>query len=522
MREHLFTETKTTDRSYFHPQAIYPAIMAALLAFTLVVPVTAAAQETPQGAGNANQDQQQDTGAAEGTGAGTEDSRIEVRPGCIRIQNPGQLLQVGPSCEDEEEGGEGPAGLAEDEELAPQTSDETAGTLTDTLETQAGTPVTTAGDDDDGESKENASAPTPEEAPEGSAKDLLDQIIADCGVEDSAAATEDAEPVPVKKATNTDEKAATTKNAELAPDEKATSTENAELVPVEKAATTDAGGEGAVVEGSAQDQEEAIEDEDGLSDEECQKLKRALLPEGSETSDDDTACPTSPTNGIRATVAEAIDGDTVRLEELLDGNDTVRLIGVDAPELEGEDGAPEPHAEAAAAFAAGALEGRDVILELGERETDAYGRLLAYVLTTQGAGDATEGDPERTDADSATEDEPELFNTTLLEKGLAEVFTIAPNDLYMECFEAAEQSSRDEGKGIWETENGSPDEGDQKQPASEQPVPEQNASDQSASEQNASEQSVSEQSVSEQSSLKTENVTGEEAGVTEQTVIEAR
>ncbi|HEY6582571.1 MAG TPA: thermonuclease family protein [Rubrobacter sp.] len=45
--------------------------------------------------------------------------------------------------------------------------------------------------------------------------------------------------------------------------------------------------------------------------------------------------------------------------------------------------------------------------------------------------------------------EAELFNRTLLEKGYAEVLTIEPNDLYAECFEAAESNARESGIGLW-------------------------------------------------------------------------
>lgn len=595
----MVTETKTAGRN-IHPQAISLALSAALLAFVLAVPVAATAQTEDAGSGNqqgsdaqdpqqqqeASKDdpQQEETGAEDGTGAGPEDAGIEepgekksiqVRPGCVLIEKPDQILQVGPSCEDEEEGGDGPVGLAEDEESSPQTAGGTGGAPTGAPETTTGTPETTTGDAVAGdELKENVSAPTPEEAPEAPAKDLLDQVIADCEVKDSAAASKDGEPVPDEKATSADEKAAKAAKAD------------------EKAAPHDGGGGGgAILEGSAQDQKEEIEDEDGLSEEECQRFRDALYPEvsddenaasedaargdagepsstggstdtaqeegqqggegparpnntennipdaevetlenspggaatpdtgsgdepgsqgstvptqgdsregaGPETSDTTDCLQQPPEEGVRATVAEAIDGDTVRITEPLDGNDTVRLIGVDAPELEGEDSPPEPQAEEAASYAAEALEGEEVILEIGEQETDDYGRLLAYVWLGQGDegdpqnGDLQKGSPERTHAGEAEGDAeraaatseaggtPELFNAALLEEGLAEVLTIAPNDVYAGCFEAAAQRGpqrgQDEGADIQET--------DPEQTTSEQAVPEESATEETAPEQ---------------------------------------
>ena len=77
------------------------------------------------------------------------------------------------------------------------------------------------------------------------------------------------------------------------------------------------------------------------------------------TSDDIESCPADPPDdATQATVARAVDGDTVELKEPVDGYDRVRLIGVNTLEMEDEDGSPEPGAQEASEFTADALEER--------------------------------------------------------------------------------------------------------------------------------------------------------------------
>jgi micrococcal nuclease len=150
---------------------------------------------------------------------------------------------------------------------------------------------------------------------------------------------------------------------------------------------------------------------------------------------DPASCPVEPPEDApTATVARAIDGDTVELQRPVDGYDRVRLTGVDTPEMNREDGPAEPGAEEATAFTAEALEGEEVVLETGEEVEDPYGRLLAYVWIP---GDA------KADAEAETT-RPEFFNRTLVDKGHADVMTVEPNDPYAECLTAAEEERQDE------------------------------------------------------------------------------
>lgn len=145
------------------------------------------------------------------------------------------------------------------------------------------------------------------------------------------------------------------------------------------------------------------------------------------TSEAVESCPTAPPeDATQATVERAVDGDTVELQEPVDGYDKVRLIGVDTPELEGEDGSPEPGAEKASEFTADALEGEKVVLQTEKEAEDPYGRLLADVWLVPETG------------------EPEFFNRTLIADGHAEVLTVEPNDAYAECLSATEQQAGEE------------------------------------------------------------------------------
>lgn len=173
----------------------------------------------------------------------------------------------------------------------------------------------------------------------------------------------------------------------------------------------------------------------------------SALPEGTTTTGEEDLCPAEPPgDAIRATVARAVDGDTLELADEVGGTDRVRLIGVDAPEVQGEDGRPEPRAEEATAFTADALEGKDVLLVPGEEETDDYGRLLAYVWTAPEKG--LLGGLKR----MIGAGRPELFNRKLLREGYAEVVTIRPNDAYADCFEAAQREAQGAGEGVWGTQ----------------------------------------------------------------------
>ena len=152
-------------------------------------------------------------------------------------------------------------------------------------------------------------------------------------------------------------------------------------------------------------------------------LPSCLLPGGCGPRLVTDASPGDQPANVEATVYRVADGDTVSVEPDVNGEDSVRLIGVDTPEV----GESEPYAEEAASFAEGRLQGRHVRLELGAEERDDFGRVLAYVYLPDGS----------------------MFNETLLRKGLAQIATFPPNTHYLSRFEEAQDEARESRRGIW-------------------------------------------------------------------------
>jgi micrococcal nuclease len=126
-------------------------------------------------------------------------------------------------------------------------------------------------------------------------------------------------------------------------------------------------------------------------------------------------------------VTEVSDGDTIRINPAVDGNDEVRLIGIDTPETKDPSEGIEPYGPKASSYASSRLSGERVGLDFDEERTDQYGRLLAYVYPSGG----------------------NMFNVDLVRNGYAQVYTVPPNDEYQDKFESAQQKAKSAGLGIW-------------------------------------------------------------------------
>jgi endonuclease YncB( thermonuclease family) len=136
--------------------------------------------------------------------------------------------------------------------------------------------------------------------------------------------------------------------------------------------------------------------------------------------------PAEPTARATARVTRVTDGDTFHAV-VAGAPETVRMIGVDAPEVDWYGGRGECFGPEAGHYAQDQLEGRLVGLAFDVDHRDRYGRLLAYV--TLG---------------------PELFNMTLLEEGYAVTLEVLPNTSRANAFRAAEATARDRRAGLWE------------------------------------------------------------------------
>lgn len=117
-----------------------------------------------------------------------------------------------------------------------------------------------------------------------------------------------------------------------------------------------------------------------------------------------------------------IDGDTVKTA----AGDSIRLLGVDTPEIDWENNRSEFYADEARNFSAKNLLGESVVLEYDQEKEDHYGRILAYVIK-----------------------DGENFNQKLLENGYANLMIVEPNDKYEAEFKKAAQKARKSRLGIW-------------------------------------------------------------------------
>lgn len=130
----------------------------------------------------------------------------------------------------------------------------------------------------------------------------------------------------------------------------------------------------------------------------------------------EAAPPFEPARWPHVVVSRIIDGDTV----VLDTGESVRLIGIDAPER------GSCYAQESADYLASIVVGRTLQLEPGVRQYDTYGRKLGYLR------DATN-----------------LINLMLVEQGAAVASPYAPNTLYAAQFAIAEQGARAARRGLW-------------------------------------------------------------------------
>jgi micrococcal nuclease len=144
-----------------------------------------------------------------------------------------------------------------------------------------------------------------------------------------------------------------------------------------------------------------------------------------------TATPTADAGFVPATVIEVIDGDTIRVS--IDGrNYTVRLIGVDTPEIHDPRQPVMCYGREATAFTTEMIRRANnrVLLEKDVSETDKYGRLLRYVWLEHPDG-------------------RRMLNYELLSQGYAQVATYPPDVRYADWFLQAQREARDQGRGLW-------------------------------------------------------------------------
>ena len=125
-----------------------------------------------------------------------------------------------------------------------------------------------------------------------------------------------------------------------------------------------------------------------------------------------------------ALVVRIVDGDTL----VLAGGAKVRVLGLDAPEME-RDGHPADFlAHKAKAVLADLTLNKTIALEYDRLRYDHYGRLLAYLWL-----------PDHT-----------LVNAELVRQGLARVYFITPNLRYQKVLLTAQQEAIEAQRGVWQ------------------------------------------------------------------------
>ncbi len=128
-----------------------------------------------------------------------------------------------------------------------------------------------------------------------------------------------------------------------------------------------------------------------------------------------------PAGAQAARLTQHTDGDTFYLS----GIGKVRLIGIDTPEVYGEQ---ECFGREASRFVERTVPvGARVRYRLGVEERDRYGRALAYVWLDGGR----------------------FLNRMLVARGFAQPLTVPPNVEYEDIFVRAARRAREAGRGLW-------------------------------------------------------------------------
>lgn len=138
--------------------------------------------------------------------------------------------------------------------------------------------------------------------------------------------------------------------------------------------------------------------------------------------------PSSPPSGTPATfrIEAVVDGDTVRIQPALMGTTSVRLVNIDAPELDGQ----QPWAgESRESLLRLVPPGTAVTVATDRQPRDTFGRVLGRVSRAADGVDA---------------------NREQVRAGQAVTYVIWPNVASYEADRAAQIQAQDAGRGVWD------------------------------------------------------------------------
>lgn len=138
--------------------------------------------------------------------------------------------------------------------------------------------------------------------------------------------------------------------------------------------------------------------------------------------------PGTALSGTTATVVKVVDGDTVELRFAGREPEMVRLLGIDTPETVHPDRPVECFGPEASARAAELLPaGSEVLVQRDAEARDRFGRLLAYIWTTDGI----------------------FVNADLVAGGYADTLAIAPNNTHRSHLSGLAAEARAADAGLW-------------------------------------------------------------------------
>jgi endonuclease YncB( thermonuclease family) len=151
-------------------------------------------------------------------------------------------------------------------------------------------------------------------------------------------------------------------------------------------------------------------------------------------------------------VISVIDGDTVDVQITNGKTERVRLLLINTPKINSNGQVqknPEPYAVEAQKFTKDLIEDRTVWLEIGEKERDQYGSLLAYIWLDQVVMNQEVLTDNKEVVIVGKRIGKITLNELLLKDGLAKVAINPPNTKYQDKFQDAEKNAKKELVGMW-------------------------------------------------------------------------
>ncbi len=140
---------------------------------------------------------------------------------------------------------------------------------------------------------------------------------------------------------------------------------------------------------------------------------------------------------VEAIVTKHVDGDTIYVKIGEGKDEKLRFIGLDAPEIEGEDKKGEFYGDESSAFTKEMLLGKTIYLEMDISETDRFGRLLRYIWL------------ELPTEKSEEEIREKLFNAILIAEGYAKEKAFPPDVKYYYYLTKIQREAKEQKKGLW-------------------------------------------------------------------------